>query len=899
MKLHLYETTALQRIAISSKKASDKFRAHYFNTMLPLLKKSIPALTLLFLLHGHLSAASPRERLNFDANWLFSKGDPTGAEQTEFDASGWRSLDLPHDWSIESHFDPDALTGAPGGYLPAGIGWYRKTFKAPSNLENRRVFIEFDGIYMNGEVWINGHHLGKRPYGYIGVQYDLTPHLKFGELNVIAVRVDDSLQPSARWYGGAGIYRHVWLTHTDPVHVSHWGTYVRTPEVSDDAATVAIDTTVANDLPDDQEVTVLQEILSADEKVVAATTQTVSVKAGAETVAKQTLELPGPKLWSPDSPNLYAVRTTLSIGDEVRDVYDSPLGVRTLRFDRDKGLFVNGEHTIMRGMCNHQDLGPLGAALWNEALKRRLQMLKDMGVNALRTAHYPHSPEFMRMADEMGFLVIDETFDEWRRGWNFKDGQLVSSPNDRGKARNGYNRYFTEWWERDLTDHLKRDRNHPSVIMWSIANEVPEAQKFGELETVKLVAALARKIDPTRPITAGINHIHTANETGFLEHLDIVGYNGGGGSCFLYEKDHKRFPNRIIYASEVPHSLQTRGEYRTHTDYREKQHQPPNLTEEEVFPETDAWYESSYDNSSVRINARDSWHLTKTLPYVLGEFRWTGFDYIGESGGWPRVLGNFGIIDLCNFPKDTYYFYQSQWTEKPMIHILPHWNWPGKEGTVIPVHAYTSGDEAELFLNGKSLGVRSFGEENPYHLEWMVPYTPGDLKAVARKDGKDIATTTIKTAGPPAQIAFETDQTNLDPRNRDLAYLTIRVEDAEGNFDPKGERWVSINIEGPARILGVHNGDPLSHHPFQSRTVKTFNGLARVILTPTSGEDTPQENEKREPGEIIVRASVNGFEARELRLARTHEGSPASVFEPDNRGPGATDVYDKDVPPVD
>jgi len=865
--------------------------------MLTFLKASVPAL---ILFSSTLVAETlPRERLNFDDNWVFSKSDPSGAEKSEFDASAWRKLDLPHDWSVEGPFDSDAPAGAPGGYLPSGIGWYRKVFKTPDNLEGRRIFIEFDGIYMNGEVWINGHRLGKRPYGYIGVEYDLTPHLKFGGRNVIAVRVDDSLQPSARWYGGTGIYRHVWLTHTNPVHVAHWGTYVRTPVVTGAAATIAIDTTIANDLSTEEKVSVTQEILSPDGKIMATTEGTFDAPASGQAIAKQTLELPQPKLWSPDSPHLYTVRTSLRIGTSLKDVYESPLGVRTLRFDKDEGLFLNDEHIIMRGTCNHQDLGPLGTALWDTALERRLKMLKDMGCNALRTAHYPHSPELMRMADKMGFLVVNETFDEWRRGWNFENDQLVSSTNDRGKARNGYNRYFTEWAERDLTDHLKRDRNHPCVIMWSIANEVPEAQKNGELETVQVLRDIVRKIDPTRPVTAGINHIHTANETGFLEHLDIVGYNGGGGSCFLYEKDHKRFPDRIIYASEVPHSLQTRGEYRTHTNFRENEHQIPDLTETETFPETDGWYESSYDNAAVRINARDSWHLTKTMPYVLGEFRWTGFDYIGESGGWPRVLGNFGIIDLCNFPKDTYYFYQSQWTEKPMIHILPHWNWPGKDGTVIPVHAYTTGDEAELFLNGKSLGIRRFSEENPYHLEWLVPYTPGELKSVARKDGKEIATTTVRTSGYPAQFQLETDQSELDPRQRDLAYLTLRVEDGEGNFDPKGERWVTINIQGPARILGVHNGDPLSHHPFQSNTVRTFNGLARVILATTTGEDILKPNEKREQDEIIVRANVKGWESRELRLTRTHEGEAESVFPPDDSAPRATDVYDEGVPPVD
>jgi beta-galactosidase len=850
---------------------------------------------------GSATAAEPRYRGNFDAGWSFTLGDPAGAEKPDFNAAAWRKLDLPHDWSVEGRFDGKESAGAPGGYLPTGIGWYRKNFQFPGDIKDRRVFIEFDGVYMNSDVWINGHHLGKRPYGYIGFEYELTPYLKPGGKNVIAVRVDNHLQPSARWYSGTGIYRHVWLKHTAPVHVAHWGTYVTTPKVTTDSAEVAIETTIRNHHSSAQAILVKQSILDPEGKTVGSNGTTLDVPASGEaTVSVKPIGIPNPKLWSPSTPNLHTVRTELIADGKVVDSYDTPLGIRTLRFDRNEGLFVNGEPVIMQGMCNHQDLGPLGTALWDQALLRRMKMLKDMGVNALRTAHYPHSPEFMRMADEMGFLVINETFDEWRRGWAFENDQLVSSRDDRGKAKNGYNRYFTEWHERDLVDHLKRDRNHPSVIMWSIGNEVAEAQKYGEIETVRILRDIVHKTDPTRPVTAGINHIRTANETGFLDILDIVGYNGGGGSVFLYEEDHKRFPNRIIYASEVPHSLQTRGEYRTHTNYREKERQTPNLTETEVFPETDAWYESSYDNAAVRINARDSWHLTKTMPFVLGEFRWTGFDYIGESGGWPRVLGNFGVIDLVHFPKDTFYFYQSQWTDKPMIHILPHWNWPGKEGVIIPVHAYTTGDEAELFLNGKSLGARKIDGKNPYHLEWMVPYTPGELKAIARKNGKEIATTTVRTAGSPAQFAFEADQSELNPNHRDLSYITIRVEDKDGNFDPKANRWVTLNVRGPARIVGIHNGDPMSHHPLKADSVRTFNGLARVILAATPGKDALKKNEvDRKVDEIIITANIRGWESRELRLTRTHEGTPEATFAPDDSGPRATDVYDAGVPPVD
>lgn len=845
-------------------------------------------------------SAAPRIRSNFDAGWSFTKGNPMGAERADFDHGEWRQIDLPHDWSVEGPFAAANPSGAPGAYLPTGDGWYRKAFHIPPGIEGRKVFIEFDGVYMNSEVWINGHHLGKRPYGYLGFEYDLTPHLKFGGRNVIAVRVDNTLQPSARWYSGTGIYRHVWMKITDPVHVAHWGTYVITPEITAEQARVAIETTIRNHHADGRKVVVKQSLLDPSQAVVATTESTAEVPAGGEGIAQQQLTVGNPARWSPETPNLYTIRTELRVGDRVTDVYDSPLGIRTIRFDREKGIFLNDQPIIMQGMCNHQDLGPLGAALWDRALERRMKMLKEMGVNALRTAHYPHSPEFMRLADEMGFLVVNETFDEWRRGWTFEDGQLVSSKEDRGKARNGYNRYFTEWAERDLIDHLKRDRNHPCVIMWSIANEVPEAQKYGETKTVQVLRDIVRKIDPTRPVTAGINHIRTANETGFLDHLDIVGYNGGGGSCFLYEEDHKRFPNRIIYASEVPHSLQTRGEYRTHTNYREKEHPAPNLTETEVFPETDAWYESSYDNAAVRINARDSWHLTKTLPFVLGEFRWTGFDYIGESGGWPRVLGNFGVIDLVHFPKDTYYFYQSQWTDKPMIHILPHWNWPGKEGVLIPVHAYTTGDEAELYLNGKSIGVRKITEKNPYHLEWMVPYTPGGLKAVARKDGREIATAVIRTAAAPSGFAIEADQAELDPRRRDLSYISVRIEDAAGNFHPTAARWVTFRIKGPGRVVGIHNGDPMSHHDFHGDTVRTFNGLARVIIAATPGPDNAiKPNEDRKRGEIIVTAEIRGWESKELRLTRIHEGNPEAAFGPGEAGVRPTDVYDEGVPPVD
>jgi len=816
------------------------------------------------------SADNPRVRQNFDAGWSFEKGDHPGADQPGFDQSQWRKLDLPHDWSIEGPYNELNPSGARGAYLPCGIGWYRKSFKLPADTDGRMVFIEFDGIYMNGEVWINGHRLGKRPYGYIGVEYDLTPHLKLKGDNVLAVRVDNSLQPSSRWYTGSGIYRHVWLTLTDKLRVAHWGTQISTPAITAEQAEVVVKTTMRNGYDHAKQVIVTQNIIDAAGRSVASTVSRFKLEAPGGTVVSQTLKIDDPLLWSPESPNLYTVRTELRDGKLLVDNYETTLGVREVIFDANKGMLLNGKSIIMKGMCNHHDLGPLGTAMWDQALERRLRMLKDMGCNAIRTSHNPPSLELLDMCNRMGFLVIDETFDEWRRGffYDYKQKKLVASKKNKGKARKGYHLYFDEWAERDLIDHITRDRNHPSVVLWSVGNEVPESLQFGEIETVKQLQKISHKFDPTRLVTVGCCSIQDVNESGFAEQLDAVGYNGGGGSCFQYEADHKQYPDRIMYASEVPHSLQTRGEYRTHTRYRARARQPAHLTEKEVFPETDVWYESSYDNAGVRISAFGSWHLTKTLPYIAGEFRWTGFDYLGESGGWPRVLGNFGIIDICNFPKDTYYFYQSQWTQKPMVHILPHWTWTGKEGTTIPVWCYSNCDSVELFLNNKSLGEKKITEKMEMRFEWPVVYTPGELKAVARKDGAVVATEIVKTASQAASFSLTPDKAKLELSGRDLSYVTIRIEDESGNFVPTADNWVTFEVEGPGKLQALANGDPMSHDNFQGRSVRAFNGLALVIVVPT-GED----------GRIVLTASSKRMEPVELTIIAGNP--PPEVEDPD------------------
>lgn len=802
---------------------------------------------------------TPRSRLNFDLGWEFHHGELQGdsIEQKRADRDGWVSINLPHDFGIEGPFDKSNASGGPGGYLPGGIGWYRKSFRMSDDAADKVVTISFDGVYMNSDVWINGHHLGQRPYGYIGFHYDLTPYLVHDGENIVEVKVDNAKQPSSRWYTGTGIYRHVWLTTTNKTHVPQWGTQVSTSKITSSRANVDVNTTITNRSDLSKNLSVKQSILDADGNVLTSVSELVEIDGGATQVVSQTLVLPDPKLWSPGMPNLYTLQTELLDAEEstgasqdagpagrLADRYDTTFGVREMRFDPNEGFYLNGKSMIFQGVCNHDDLGPLGAALWDQALQRRLRMLKEMGCNAIRTAHNPPPPELLDLCDQMGFLVVNETFDKWRFTWGFEDGKLVCGR----RTQQGYASYIDQWQERDLTDHLLRDRNHPSVIMWSIGNELPEAQKHGELETVKRMSELCHRLDPTRPVTAGCNQISGVNETGFADLLDVVGYNGGGRSCFQYEADHERFPDRFIYASEVPHSLQTRGEYRTHSRFREKQSQPPHLTPDEVFAETNGRYESSYDNAGVRISARDSWRLTKTLPFVAGEFRWTGFDYIGESGGWPRVLGNFGIIDLCNFPKDTYYFYQSQWTEEPMVHLLPHWTWPGKEDATIPVWCYTNCDSVELFLNGESLGQREFTLENDMHLEWLVPYQPGEIKAVATKDGIVVRTTARHTAGDAAKITVSPDQPELVVGNRDLSYVTIQVLDSSDRFVPKAATKVTFELEGPGRLLAVGSGDPMSHEDFQGNVVTTFNGLASVIVTDTGGT-----------GEIVLTAHAEGM----------------------------------------
>lgn len=745
-----------------------------------------------------------------------------------------------------------------GGFYPGGVGWYRKKIELPADLGDRRVLIEFDGVYRNSEVWCNGRFCGRRPYGYSSFCYDLTPHLKPGESPVVAVRVDNARQPNSRWYSGSGIYRHVWLTIASPVRVGHWGTSITTPHVSPSRAAVTCETRLTNDRLDNVSVEISMHVLEAPDSVPAHAILTLAP--GTSASVTRLIDVASPQLWSPDTPNLYTLRVQVRESGKLVDVYDTRFGIRSICFDANKGFFLNGRNLKLQGVNEHHDAGCLGAAVPDEVLRRRLSILKAMGCNAIRTAHNPASPTFLDLCDEMGFMVVEEAFDEWVDG----------------KTPFGYQLNWDQWWERDLCDMIHRDRNHPSIILWSVGNEIKEVRE-GRAEGLPIMAALrevCHREDPTRPMTCGCCNSRETLAAGYGPLMDVFGYNGGGGGCFDYEKDHERYPSMIMFASEVPHTLQTRGVYRTRSWYRDLARNPnverlevPHFTDEELFQNFDSHYQSSYDNAMVRISAIDSWRRTSKLPWFCGEFRWTGFDYLGECYGWPAKSWNFGIIDLCGFPKDTYYFYQSVWTTQPMVHLLPHWTWPGLEGKTIPVVCYTNCDRVELFLNDQSLGVRARDDE-AMHLRWDVPYQAGTLRAVGYRNGEPVATCVHETAGAPAAIRLSADA-------GDINHVAVTIVDDAGRMVPDANPLVTFEVTGPARLLGLENGDPLDTTSYRLNHRRAFNGMMLAIVQIDSTIATP-----------VLRASAEGLSSATCllrpRLARTLP-LPAELFEVGDR----------------
>ncbi|TRX59158.1 DUF4982 domain-containing protein [Fulvivirga sp. M361] len=769
-----------------------------------------------------VSEQKGRYSYDFNLKWKFNLGDFPGASGVDYPDEDWRMLNLPHDWSIEGDYDSLNPAGPAGGFLPAGIGWYRRYFEWNPEWQNKRVVIEFDGVYCNSTVWINGVELGIRPNGYIGFSYDLTPHLQQGK-NLLAVRVDHSKVPSGRWYTGSGIYRNVRLAVMEQLYIPAGGLFIRTPEVDKKSAEVAVDLEVINEVPEMDEIRIIYTITDQNGRHQADNTQVVELVQG-ENQTQTILELPDPLLWSPDTPNLYYLTVTIASGGKVWDEYQSSFGVRTISFTTENGFLLNGEKTILKGVCNHHDAGPVGAAVPVDVLHRRLKILKNMGCNAIRTSHNPFAPEFYALCDSMGFMVMNEAFDGW----------------EAEKAAFDYGLNFEEWWDKDLEAFIKRDRNHPSVIIWSIGNEV---KKYTDATQRKLTG-FVKKLDNTRPITQGRGYNGPA--------VDLAGFNGHGEYRNGLKHFHEKNPTKPIVGTEITHGMQTRGIYRTKTQYRRRDYPAPweigkpfsgiakkvflveDLTDEELFADINPLYHSSYDNSIVRMSIRDYWRETKDLTYFMGSFRWTGFDYLGESFSWPARTMSFGVIDLAGFPTDSYYLYQSIWSDKPMAHMLPHWTHPGLEGVEIPVVVYTNCTSAELFLNGKSLGEKPMTDE--LRIIWKVPYSAGELKVVAKTDGEVMATQTYRTAREPYAIAIDMDRSILSANHKDVVHAEITIVDRNGVAVPGAGNLLNFEIEGPARLIGVENGDILDLSPHKVSYRKTFNGKCLAIIQSTGAD---------------------------------------------------------------
>jgi len=718
----------------------------------------------------------------------------------------------------EGPFESTCPGGSGAGYINAGTGWYRKAFKLPKTIQGKRVFIEFDGVYMNSDVWLNGVHLGNRPYGYSSFQYELTPHLKFGdEKNVLAVRAKVQ-QPCSRWYSGAGIYRHVRLTVTDSVHIAKWGTYVTTPEVSEKEATVRVETKIRNQSTSAQQV-MLETVIVDDTGREAANSSVIqTVEADSISVFEQFLKVPKPKLWSLENPRLYRIESKVHVNGRTADACVTPFGIRTFEFTIDKGFFLNGRHVDVKGVCLHHDQGCLGAAVHTRAFERQLEIMKSMGCNAIRTSHNPPAPELLDLCDSMGFLVMDEAFDEWKRA----------------KTLYGYGRFFDEWSERDMTDMIQRDRNHPSVILWSIGNEIPEQDNANAYEMSKRLVDICHKEDPTRPVTSACNSPASAVKNGFSKPLDVFGVNYQMPFYQTLKGKEK------LIASETASAVSTRGEYNLVRDSGTLK----------IVKELNNQC-TSYDGSTAESTLK----AVKSAPWVAGQFAWTGFDYIGEPTpfDWPSVSSYFGIVDLCGFPKDRYFLYQSQWTDKSMVHILPHWNWQGLEDQEIPVWCYSNCESVELFLNGKSLGEKKFSDTQDLHLVWKVPYAAGTLKAVAKNNGNAACSDEVQTTGAPAKIVLTPDRTEISADGEDLSYVKIEIVDQEGRVCPNAENQVKFKIEGEGVIAGVDNGNPISHEHFKACERKAFHGLCLAVV-----------QSKRERGAIRLSAESEGLQATEV-----------------------------------
>jgi beta-galactosidase len=843
-----------------------------------------------------IKAASPRTRLSINDGWRFIKGDPRGsptnlsydavkswilpsgnnflkdpAKQTQrpegspggdtayitanYDDTSWQKVDLPHDYAIEGPFT--TMVGGSVGRLPAsGVVWYRKILSLPASDAGKSLFLDIDGAMSYCTVWLNEQLVGGWPYGYASFRLNLTPYAKPGEKNVLAIRLDNPVpkdtnwqSASSRWYPGAGLYRNVWLVKTALVHVGQWGTYIRTPEITKTSASVDLKITVENDSKQDANASVATEIFEIDGKdraagraVTSIPSVNLQIAAGRNATAETKGTIANPKLWGTgfrQKPNRYVAVTTVRQKGKTVDIYETPFGIRTLKFDPNAGFFLNGEHIKLKGVNNHHDLGALGAAINYRALQRQLEILADMGANAIRTSHNPPAPELLDLADKMGFLVMDEAFDMWVQQKTALDYHLL----------------YPEWHEQDLRALLRRDRNHPSVILWSIGNEVGEQGSGAKGAVIaEELTRICHDEDPTRPTISGMNSAGATSP--FPAPIDAVGLNYQGVGIYgrppQYPAFHQSFPDKFIVGSETTSTLSSRGVYTFPV--------APGLgipASADAGEEPDNRQVSSYDLYFAKwaYSPDKEFAAQDRYPFLGGEFVWTGWDYLGEPTPFDASRSSyFGIIDLAGFKKDRFYLYQSYWRpEHPMAHILPHWTWPDRVGQVTPVHVYTSGDEAELFLNGKSLR-RKKKAEFEYRLRWdEVVYEPGELRAIAYKQGKQWAMDSVKTAGAAMKLLLAPDKRTISNDGKDLSFITLTVADKDSMMVPRSMNSIHFDISGPGEIVATDNGDPTDMTAFPSKDRKAFNGLALAIVRAKRGQR----------GNIVVTAKSEGLiEAR-------------------------------------
>jgi beta-galactosidase len=845
--------------------------------------KAAVCAALLFAALPVVGAVGPRVVLKADSNWKFHLGDASGAEARSFDDQGWRTVQLPHDWSIDGRPEKDNPTGAGGGFYPAGTGWYRKTFTAPAEWKGKRVSVEFDGVYRDATVYLNGRKLGTQPYGYTSFAFDMTPELDFAGKNVLAVRVDNSEQPNSRWYTGSGIYRHVRVVVTEAAHVAHWGVFVTTKEATESSATVAVRTRVANESGAGAGLRVETALVDGAGKTVGRAETAVSVAAGSEGEARQEIAVAAPKLWSPETPVMYRAVTRVVRDGRVVDEVETPFGIRTIAWSAEKGFLLNGRTIKFVGGSVHHDNGPLGAAAFDRAEERRVELLKAAGFNAVRTAHNPPSPGFLEACDRVGLLVMDEPFDAWKAS----------------KVKYDYGRDFDQWWRRDISAMVMRDRNHPSVVIWSIGNEIPEVEVERGPRMARELAEQVRTLDDTRPLTLAFpGSTSTPTADGVFSVLDITGYNYN--LARNYEADHRRVPSRLMLTTESYPSV-----------------------------------------------AFENWRLTKENPYISGEFVWTAMDYLGESGigawaygtpeqvamagkisgmmqdtsivdklflamangvdamaemakgngnagmqgamalmfpGYPWHASNCGDLDLTGYRKPQSYYRDILWNGGDRVYAtvrlpepegkkiialgwavvptMPNWTWPGEEGKTMQVEVYSGVEKVRLYLNGKLTGEKPAGEAEQFQATFDVPYAPGTLKAEGVKGGRVVAESVIETAGKAARLRLQADRRVLRADGEDLAFVTVEAVDGKGRPVMNADEEVQFALDGPGQIQAVGNGDGRDDASYQGTQRKLYGGRALVVV-----------RTMKKGGTIRLKATAAGLRGAEAVMQAKEEAA--------------------------